>query len=96
MPSEDKVLTDNIQKPNKKTNEENLENLKQEIKKLTYEEAIKELENILLNVQDENISLDKIQTNYIKGQFLIKHCEGLLECVEQEIIEIDPENLNID
>ena len=73
-----------------------IEAFKKDIKKLSYEESISELENILTNVQDENISLDKIQNNYIKGHLLLKHCEELLEFVEQEINEINPEFLNID
>ena len=74
----------------------NIETLKKDIKKLSYEESIQELENILINVQDENISLDKIKDNYIKGHILLKHCEELLNFVEQEINEINPEYLNID
>ena len=71
-----------------------IEIFKKEIKKLSYEEAISLLEEILTNVQDENISLDKIQINYIKGNLILKHCEELLEFVEQEINEINPEFLN--
>ena len=78
--------------PNKK----NIEILKKNINKLSYEEAISELETILSNVQDENISLDKIQINYIKGHLLLKHCEELLEFFEQEVNEINPEFLKID
>ena len=74
----------------------NIDILKKNIKKLNYEESLSELENILTNVQDENISLDKIQNNYIKGHLLLKHCEELLQIVEQEINEINPEFLNID
>tara|TARA_Y100001968_G_scaffold39110_1_gene29805 strand:- start:439 stop:720 length:282 start_codon:yes stop_codon:yes gene_type:complete len=74
----------------------NIETLKKDIKKLSYEESIQELENILINVQDENISLDKIKDNYIKGHILLKHCEELLNFVEQEVNEINPEYLNID
>ena len=81
---------------NKENNIKNIEILKKDIKKLSYEESINELENILANVQDENISLDKIQNNYIKGHLLLKHCEELLNFVEQEINEINPEFLNID
>ena len=81
---------------NKETNMKNIEILKKDIKKLSYEESISELETILTNVQDENISLDKIQNNYIKGHILIKHCEELLRFVEQEINEISPEFLNTD
>ena len=66
-----------------------IEAFKKDIKKLSYEESIFELESILTNIQDENISLDKIQINYVKGHLLLKHCEELLEVVEQEIIEIN-------
>ena len=73
----------------------NIEIFKKDIKKLSYEESIAELENILINVQDENISLDQIKNNYIKGHILLKHCEELLQFVEQEINQINPEFLNI-
>ena len=78
---------------NKLSNKKNIEILKKDINKLSYEESIVELENIIKNVQDENISLDKIQINYIKGHLLLKHCEELLQFVEQEIMEINPEFL---
>tara|TARA_B100000965_G_scaffold281029_1_gene238938 strand:+ start:1532 stop:1822 length:291 start_codon:yes stop_codon:yes gene_type:complete len=81
---------------NEETNMKNIESFKKDIKKLNYEESISELETILTNVQDENISLDNIQNNYIKGHLLLKHCEELLEFVEQEINQINPEFLNID
>ena len=81
---------------NQDSNMTNIQNFKKDIKKLSYEESISELENILSNVQDENISLDKIQTNYIKGHILLKHCEELLQFVEQEINEINPEFLNME
>ena len=82
--------------PNKVTNMKNIQILKEYIKELSYEESMVELEDILTNVQDENISLDEIQNNYIKGHLLLKHCQELLEFVEQEINEINPEFLNID
>ncbi len=75
------------------SNKKNIETLKKDINKLSYEESISELETILTNVQDENISLDKIKIHYIKGHLLLKHCEELLEFVEQEIDEINPEFL---
>ena len=80
----------------RESNIKNIEILKKKIKKLSYEESILELETILTNVQDENISLDKIQNNYIKGHLLLKHCEELLQFVEQEINEIDPSLLEMD
>ena len=80
----------------KDNNMKNIELFKKYLKQLSYEESISELETILINVQDENISLDKIQNNYIKGHLLLQHCEELLQFVEQEINEINLESLNID
>ena len=73
-----------------------IEAFKKDIKKLSYEESISELESILTNIQDENISLDKIQINYVKGHLLLKHCEELLQVVEQEINEINSTFIKLD
>ena len=96
MSFEDKGTKNHLYMSKKVTNKKNIEILKNDINKLSYEESISQLETILKNVQDENISLDKIQINYIKGHLLLKHCEELLQFVEQEINEIDPEFLDID
>ncbi len=77
-------------------NKKNIEIFKKDIHKLSYEESISELESILNNLQDENISLDKIQSNYMKGHLLLKHCEELLQFCEQEINEISSEFLDLD
>ena len=91
MPLENQVIPNHLSMSNKVTNKKNIEIFKQDINRLSYEEAISELEIILKNVQDENIPLDKIQINYIKGHLILEHCEKLLQCVEQEINEINPE-----
>ena len=91
MSFKDEHNKSNLSMANEVTNKKNIEILKKDINKLSYEESISELEVILTNVQDENISLDKIQINYIKGHLLLKHCEELLQFVEQEIHEINPE-----
>ena len=80
----------------KVTKIKDIEAFKKNINKLSYEESISELETIMKNVQDENISLDKIQFNYIKGHLLLQHCDELLQFVEQEINEINPSLLKID
>ena len=95
MSFEDKGAKNHLYMSKKVTNKKNIEILKNDIKKLNYEESISQLETILKNVQDENISLDKIQINYFKGHLLLKHCEELLQFVEQEINEINPEFLKI-
>ena len=89
MPLEDKGLKKKLSTSKKVPKIKNIEALKKNIQKLSYEESVSELEIILTNVQDENISLDQIQINYIKGNLLLKHCEELLLSVEQEINEIN-------
>ena len=93
MSFEDKGTKNHLYMSKKVTNKKNIEILKNDINKLSYEESISQLETILKNVQDENISLDKIQINYIKGHLLLQHCEELLHFVEQEVNEINPEFL---
>ena len=93
MSSKDKSIKDSLSTSKQNANKNNIEILKKDILKLSYEETINELEKILLDVQNENISLDQIQINYIKGHLLLKHCEELLKFVEQEINEIDSEFL---
>ena len=85
----------NFKRSNKETNMKKIEIFKKDIKNLSYEESIAELEKILKNVQDENISLNSIQNNYIKGHLLLKHCEELLQIVEQEINEMNTEFLDL-
>ena len=94
MSSQDEGITNHLSMYNKVTNKKNIEIFKKDINKLSYEESISELEIILKNVQDENISLDKIQINYIKGHLLLQHCEELLQFCEQEINEICSDFLN--
>ncbi len=96
MLSPDRGTTNHLSMSNKAKKIQNIEIFKEDIKKLSYEESISALETILADVQDENISLDKIQVNYIQGHLLLKHCEELLQFVEQEINEINPDFLNID
>jgi len=89
MPFEDNEAKKKLLMSKKNSNIKMIESFKKDINKLSYEESISELENILTNIQDENISLDQIQINYIKGHLLLKHCEELLQFLEQEINEIN-------
>ena len=95
MSFKDKDEKEGLTISNETSNKKNIEILKKDIQKLSYEATMHELENILLDVQNENISLDQIQINYIKGHLLLKHCQELLLSVEQEINEIDSEFLKL-
>ena len=96
MSSRNKSTDSHESNSNKEINMKNIDKFQKSIHNLSYEESILQLEAILNNVQDENISLDQIQSNYIKGHLLLKHCEELLQFVEQEINEINPDFINID
>ena len=96
MSFSDKGNANHLSMSNKITNKKNIQILKKDINKLSYEESMSELEIILSNVQDENISLEKIKINYIKGHLLLKHCEELLHFCEQEINEISTDFMELD
>ena len=95
MPDKKHSSKKNIELSKKDLIEKNIQSWKQEIEALSYEESIEILESILIKMQDDNISLDNIQNNYVKGNILLNHCQNLLETVEQEIHEVIPENLNL-
>tara|TARA_Y100001968_G_scaffold127359_1_gene116267 strand:+ start:427 stop:708 length:282 start_codon:yes stop_codon:yes gene_type:complete len=90
MSFEDEVYQKQLSTPKKVNKIKTLEAFKKDIKKLSYEECISALEIILTNVQDENITLNQIKINYIKGHLLLEHCEKLLQFLEQDINEINP------
>ena len=52
---------------------------------LTYEEAYKELEKILENLESKNVSLDASLEMYEEGIKLYKHCNRLLENAQLKI-----------
>tara|TARA_Y100001968_G_scaffold169438_1_gene155152 strand:+ start:1226 stop:1540 length:315 start_codon:yes stop_codon:yes gene_type:complete len=70
--------------------------LEKQIAKLNYEKCFENLEKIVKDLKTDNILLEEIQESYLKGKLYLKHCEELLEIVEQEVIELDIENLTSD
>ena len=52
---------------------------------LSYDDAIKELNNILISLQDETLSIDQL-TDYIKrASELLESCNGRLTSTEKEV-----------
>lgn len=56
-----------------------------EIKNLSYEEALKELEIILDKLENNNYTLDESLEMFKKGIQLYNHCNNLLTKTEGEI-----------
>ena len=56
-----------------------------EKKKMTFEENIEKLEEILLKLEDEKLSLDMSVKLYEEGMKLISTCNRELEAAERKI-----------
>ena len=63
-----------------------------DIGKLTFEEAIGELTDIVGKIEQGQIPLQDSLKQYERGMALIKHCRGILQKAEQRIEKIsEPE-----
>ena len=61
------------------------------ISKLSFEQAIKELTGIVGKIEQGEIPLQDSLQQYEKGMALIKHCRGVLEKAEKRIEKISKE-----
>jgi len=69
---------------------------KNDIEKLTFEEAIKELTNIVGKIEQGQIPLQDSLEQYEKGMALIKHCRTILQKAEKRIEKITKEEKSAD
>jgi exodeoxyribonuclease VII small subunit len=67
------------------------EKQKNDLGKLSFEEAIKELANIVGKIEQGQIPLQDSLTQYEKGMALIKHCRTILQKAEKRIEKISKE-----
>jgi exodeoxyribonuclease VII small subunit len=59
-----------------------------DVAKLTFEAAMRELEEIVGALEKGNVDLDKSIALYERGEILKKHCEALLKSAEARIEKI--------
>lgn len=64
---------------------------KDEITKLTFEQAIGQLKEIVGKIEQGEIPLQDSLEQYEKGMALIKHCRGILQKAEKRIEKISKE-----
>lgn len=62
-----------------------------DISKLSFEQAIKKLTDIVSKIEDGQISLEQSLGQYEQGMELIKHCRSILQKAEKKIEEISKE-----
>lgn len=59
-----------------------------EVKELSFEQAVAELENIVARLERGDVALDQSIAIYERGEALKKHCETLLSAAESRIEKI--------
>jgi exodeoxyribonuclease VII small subunit len=64
---------------------------KNDISKLSFEQAIKELTGIVGKIEQGDIALQDSLQQYEKGMALIKHCRKILQEAEKRIEKIASE-----
>ena len=52
---------------------------------LRYEKALKELEKLISDMESGKFSLEETLLAYQRGAALLKHCQGMLAQVEQQV-----------
>jgi exodeoxyribonuclease VII small subunit len=62
---------------------------KDKIKDLKYEQALKELEGIIADMENESLELDILLKRFEVGKLLLDHCQELLNKAELQVHEID-------
>lgn len=51
----------------------------------TFEDALRELEQILNEIETGEVGLEESLVKYERGNFLIQHCRGVLNGAEKQI-----------
>jgi exodeoxyribonuclease VII small subunit len=69
------------------------EEIKGDVGKLTFEQAIKELTGIVSKIEQGEIALQDSLQQYEKGMALIKHCRKILQEAEKRIEKIAQEEV---
>ncbi len=67
-----------------------------EQKKITFEQAMAELEKIVTDVEQGKISLEDSIDKYENGMKIIQHCRAILEQAEKRIETISNQNPSAD
>ena len=64
-----------------------------DVENLSYEESLQALDLLLAQLQSDSVPVADLQKHYIHGQVYLKHCESLLNTLETNIIELDPDTM---
>lgn len=56
---------------------------------MRYKAALKELESLVMAMESGKLSLEETLAAYQRGTALLKHCQGVLAQVEQQVKVIE-------
>ena len=56
---------------------------------MRYEAALKELESLVMAMESGKLSLEETLAAYQRGAALLKHCQGVLAQIEQQVKVIE-------
>lgn len=59
--------------------------------KLSFEDALAQLENIVDQIENDEVKLDEALEKYQKGMSLVKYCQDKLKQVEEKVKILDTE-----
>lgn len=59
------------------------------IEELSFEEAVENLDKVVKNLSDPELSLDDAFKSYEEGVQLLKHCNDTLDKVEKKVMLIN-------
>lgn len=59
------------------------------VDQLSYEQALKELDDILAELESESRGLDETMSLYERGRALIQHCQKLLDQADLKVAQLD-------
>ena len=71
-----------------------LDQLRIEIAKLSYEQALNKLDFLLDELKNESLLVEDLKRSFLKASLYLEHCENLLTKIEQEVIEINWDDLS--
>lgn len=54
----------------------------------TFEDAVKELEQIIGEIERGEVGLEESLAKYERGNFLLQHCQGVLNAAEKQLEQI--------
>ena len=63
------------------------------VEKMSFEQALKDLEAIVAELENETIDLDQSIHLYERGQALARHCNQLLEKAELKVRQLSGDEL---